>query len=112
LHLILLNPMSFTWAYCSSLSRSPLDGITSLWCVTCTTQLGVIRKLDEDPLDCTVCVIDEDIDRHGVIDHHFLDLILQPVLCSLNSPPMKAISFQFGEKDIIGYLVKGLLKSR
>jgi len=35
-------------------------------------------------------------------------LILQPVLCPFNSPPVKSISFQFGEKDIVGYLIKGL----
>jgi len=35
-------------------------------------------------------------------------LILQPVLRSLNSPPIKSISLQFGENDVVGYHVKGL----
>ena len=38
-----------------------LNGIPSLWCVDCTTQLGVISKLAESALDATVNVTDEDI---------------------------------------------------
>ena len=42
------------------------------------------------------------------IDHHALDSILQLVLCSLNSPPIKSISLQFGEKNVAWYCVRGL----
>ena len=39
---------------------------------------------------------------------HSLDLIVQPILCPLNSPHIKSIFFQFGEKDVVGHLVRGL----
>jgi len=35
------------------LVQVPLDGIPSLWCVNCTTLLGVICKLAEGALDLT-----------------------------------------------------------
>jgi len=34
---------------------------------------------------------------------------MQSVLYLLNSPPIKYVSFQFGEKDVVGYCVKGLI---
>jgi len=46
--------------------------------------------------------------RHWATDHHFLDLIQQPVLCPVNNSPIKSICFQFGEKDVVGYHIKGL----
>ena len=33
---------------------------------------------------------------------------MQTVLCPLTSPLIKSGSFQFGEKDVVGYHVKGL----
>jgi len=36
------------------LVQIPLDGMLSLWCVSCTTQLGVISKLAEGALDLAV----------------------------------------------------------
>jgi len=120
--------MRFTWAHCSSLSRSlSLDGTPFFWCVDRTPQLGVIYKLAEGALDPTVNVTDEDIkeywhqhqslgdtthhhspSRRWATDHHPLDLTLQPVLHPSNSPPIKSVSFQFGEKDVVGYHAKGL----
>ena len=47
-------------------------------------------------------------DFHPNIDHHFLDSILQPVLHLLSSSPIKSLSFQFREKDIVVYHVKDL----
>jgi len=35
------------------LVQVPLDGIPSFWCVSCTTQLGVVCKLAEGALDLT-----------------------------------------------------------
>ena len=43
------------------LVQVPLNGIQSLRCVNCTTQLGVICKFDEGTLNPTVYVVDEDI---------------------------------------------------
>jgi len=48
--------------------------------------------------------------RCWAIDQHSLDSILQPlrlILHPLNCPPIKSLSFQFGEKDVVGYRVKG-----
>jgi len=36
----------------------------------------------------------------------------QPVPHPLNSLPIKSISFQFGEKDVLGTILKALLKLR
>jgi len=40
-----------------------LDGILSLWCVNCTTQLGFICTLAEGALDPVVCFTDEDTEQ-------------------------------------------------
>jgi len=39
----------------------PLDVIPSFWCVSCTTQLGVICKLAKGSLNPAVYVIDENV---------------------------------------------------
>ncbi|KAK4821027.1 hypothetical protein QYF61_012113 [Mycteria americana] len=44
--------------------KVPLDGIPSLQCVDCTTQLGVIGKLAEGALNPTVHVTDKDGQQH------------------------------------------------
>ena len=44
------------------------------------------------------------------MDHHSLGMILQPVPHSLNGPPIKFISFQFGEKDVVRDRVKGSIR--
>jgi len=31
-----------------------------------------------------------------------------PVLCPSNNPAIISVSFQYGEKDVVGYCVKGL----
>ena len=45
------------------LIQVPLDGIPS-WCVSCTTQLGVICNLAEGALNPTVYVTDENIKQY------------------------------------------------
>ncbi|KAK4832883.1 hypothetical protein QYF61_026433 [Mycteria americana] len=89
-----------------------LDGIPSFWHVNRTTQLGVICKLAEDALNPTVYVTDEDIkqywSRHGPlmdttsVDHYPLDATIQTIPHPPNSPPIKSISLQFREKDVVG----------
>jgi len=46
------------------LVQVPLDGIPSFWCVSCTTQLGVICKLVEGALDLAFSVIDKNVKEH------------------------------------------------
>ncbi|KAK4816210.1 hypothetical protein QYF61_013448, partial [Mycteria americana] len=93
------------------LVQVPLDGIPLLRCVNLTTQLGVICKLADSALDPTVYVIDEDTKqswsqygplRDTSVDHYSLDVTIQPIPYPLNSPPIKSISLQFGEKDVVG----------
>ncbi|PKU40563.1 testosterone 17-beta-dehydrogenase 3-like [Limosa lapponica baueri] len=104
----------------------PLDGILSLRHVNCTTQIGVICKLAEGALDPTVYVIDEDIEQywsqyrplrdttchqppsgHRAIDHYPLDATIQMIPHPLKSSPIKSISLQFREKDMVGVHIKG-----
>ncbi|KAK4831174.1 LOW QUALITY PROTEIN: hypothetical protein QYF61_015644 [Mycteria americana] len=94
------------------LVQVPLNDIPSFWCVNCTTQLGVICKLAERALDLAVNVIDENIEQHwsqyrplrdtASVDCHPLDATIQPIPYPLNSPPIKSISLQFREKDVVG----------
>ncbi|KAK4832304.1 LOW QUALITY PROTEIN: hypothetical protein QYF61_021703, partial [Mycteria americana] len=96
------------------LVQVPLDDILSLRRVNCTTQLGAVCKFAEG-------VIDEDIKQywsqygplrdtthhlspseHWAVDHYLLDVTIQPVPHPLNSPPIKSISLQFREKDVVG----------
>ncbi|KAK4825745.1 LOW QUALITY PROTEIN: hypothetical protein QYF61_002184 [Mycteria americana] len=89
----------------------PLDDILS-WCVNCTTQLGVICKLAEGALDLTVNVIDENIEWHWSqyrplrdttpVDCYPLGVTIQPIPYPLNSPPIKSVSLQFREEDVVG----------
>ena len=37
-----------------------------------------------------------------------MELILQQIIHPLNGSPIKSISFEFGEKDVVEYFVKGL----
>ncbi|KAK4831239.1 LOW QUALITY PROTEIN: hypothetical protein QYF61_016471 [Mycteria americana] len=99
------------------LVQVPLDGIPSFWHVSCTTQLGVICKLAEGALHLAVNVIDENTEQHWSqygplrdttpIDCYPLDAPIQPIPYPLNSPPIKSISLQFREKDVVGDQVKG-----
>ncbi|KAK4818851.1 LOW QUALITY PROTEIN: hypothetical protein QYF61_020070 [Mycteria americana] len=99
------------------LVQVPLDDISSFWSVNCTTQLGVICKLAEGALDLTVNVIDENTEQHWSqygplrdttpIDRYPLDVTIQPIPYPLNSPPIKSVSLQFREKDVVGDCVKG-----
>jgi len=79
-----------------------------------TTQLSVTCRLAEGALDPTVDVTDENVRVQVPVltlkGHHLslissqtlshwpsLSMLLQPVLCPLNGPPIKSISFWFGE---------------
>ncbi|KAK4817730.1 hypothetical protein QYF61_026530 [Mycteria americana] len=94
------------------LVQVPLDDIPSFWRVSCTTQLGVICKLAEGALNLTVNVIDENIEQHWFqyrplrdttpVDCYPLDVTIQPIPYPLNSPPIKSVSPQFREKDVVG----------
>ncbi|PKU45958.1 hypothetical protein llap_3726 [Limosa lapponica baueri] len=44
------------------------------------------------------------------IEYYPLDATIQPIPYPLNSPPIKSISLQFGEQDIVGDRVKSLTK--
>ena len=57
----LVEPYEIHTGLLLELVQVPLDGIPSLRCVSCTTQLGVICRLAEGALDPTVYVSDEDI---------------------------------------------------
>ncbi|KAK4806258.1 hypothetical protein QYF61_013402 [Mycteria americana] len=89
--------------------------------INCTTQLGVFCKLAEGALNPTVYVVDEDIKQdwsqygplrdttrywfplgHWAIDRNSLDAAIQPIPYPLNSPPIKSLSLQFREKDVVG----------
>jgi len=109
------------------LLQVPLDGILSFWCVNCATHVGVICRLAEGALDPAVCVTDEDFKQywsqyrpqrdttchqssseHQAVDHYPLAVTIQPIPHPLDSPPIKSMSLQFGEKDVVGDCVKGL----
>ena len=106
--------MWFAWANCS--------GTPSLWCVDCTPHLGVISSIAKGALNPTVSVTEEDIKEYWprpgghqsslisiqTLSHNSLNLILQPVFLPSNSPPIKCVSFQFDEKDVVWHCVKGL----
>ncbi|GAB0180776.1 cAMP-dependent protein kinase inhibitor alpha [Grus japonensis] len=64
----------------------PLDGIPSLRCVNCTTQLGVICKLAECALDPTVYVIDEDIKQYWSQYRPLRDTTCHIVIMTLGIP--------------------------
>ncbi|KAK4824175.1 LOW QUALITY PROTEIN: hypothetical protein QYF61_011472, partial [Mycteria americana] len=94
------------------LVQVPLDDSLSFWHVNCTTQLGVICKLAEGALDLAVHVIDENIEQHWsqygplrdttFVDRYPLDVTIQPIPYPLNSPPIKSVSLEFREKDVVG----------
>ncbi|KAK4826718.1 LOW QUALITY PROTEIN: hypothetical protein QYF61_010933 [Mycteria americana] len=101
------------------LVQVPLDDIPSFWHVSCPTQLGVICKLVEGALDLAVNVIDENIEQHWSqygplrdttsVDHYPLDVTIQPIPHPLNSPPIKSMSLQFREKDVVPQVVTNLI---
>jgi len=127
---IALGLVDPSWVYLDptfKLVKVPLDGIPSICCINCTTQLGVVFKFAEGALDPIIYVIDKDIKGyqsqdgllghtthhqpppgHRAIDHNLLDVTIQPIPCPLNSPPFKPISLQFREKDMVWNHVKGL----
>ncbi|KAK4821571.1 LOW QUALITY PROTEIN: hypothetical protein QYF61_023478 [Mycteria americana] len=86
------------------LVQVPPNDIPSFWRVKCTTQLGAICKLAEGAFDLAVNVIDENIEQHwsqGAVDRYPLDATIQPIPYPLNSPPIKSVSFQFREKEVV-----------
>ncbi|KAK4829553.1 hypothetical protein QYF61_005222 [Mycteria americana] len=101
------------------LVQVPLGGIPSFWHVNCTTQLGVICKLAEGALNLAVNVIDENSEQHWSqygslrdttpVDHYPLDGTIQPIPYPLNSPPIKSVSLQFRERDVVPQVVTNLI---
>ena len=104
----------------------PLDGLLSLQCIDCTSQLGVICKLAEGALNALICVIREDAEEHWsqdqplrdtacdqsppshrIIKHNPLAATNPPILNPANSPSFKSIPLQFRETDVVGDHVKG-----
>jgi len=57
----LVEPYNVHMGPLLELVQVPLDGILSLRCVNCTTQLGVTCKLAEGAFNPTVYVTDKDI---------------------------------------------------
>ncbi|KAK4816932.1 hypothetical protein QYF61_025428 [Mycteria americana] len=92
------------------LVQVPLDGMPSLRLVNRTSQLGVICKLAEGALNPTVCGADEDIKQYWSQYGPLRDTT-RPIPHPPNSPPIKSISLQFREKDVVGDHVKGLYRS-
>ncbi|KAK4827897.1 hypothetical protein QYF61_022320 [Mycteria americana] len=100
------------------LVQVPLHGIPSLRHVNRTTQLGVICRLAEGALDPTAYVIDEDTKQYWSqyrplrdttsVDHYLLDATIQPIPHPPNSPPIKSVSLQLREEDVVGDRIEGL----
>ncbi|KAK4812272.1 LOW QUALITY PROTEIN: hypothetical protein QYF61_012947, partial [Mycteria americana] len=107
----LVEPHEVHTAPLLQLVQVSVDDIPSFWRVNCTTQLGVICRLAEGALDLAVNVIDENIEQHWSqygplrdttsVDCYPLDATIQPIPYPLNSPPIKSISLQFREKDVV-----------
>ena len=131
LSLDLVEPHEVHMGPLLELAQVPLDGILSLTCVDHTTQLAVICKLAEGAPDLAVCIIDEDIKQywskygplrnttchwfpsgHWSVDHCPLDVIIQLIPQPNKSLPIKSISLQFREKDVVGDHVKGLTQNQ
>lgn len=105
----------------------PIEVILSFFGVICTAQLQVICKHDEGALDLTFCVTDEDVEehwpqdralrdtadccpppRHKAIDHNSLAAFIEPIPYPLDAPPIKSMSLQLGDKEIMWDHTKGL----
>jgi len=103
----------------------PLTGAPSLYCVNCSTQLGVIGKSVRDTLDPAVYAFDKDVEEqdrslgittrdrpplaHRAIDHNPLAVTIQPMLCPPNSPAFKSISLQLRYKDMMWTHAEGCI---
>ncbi|GAB0205260.1 hypothetical protein GRJ2_002991600 [Grus japonensis] len=107
--------------------RVPLDGIPSLQCVSCTTQLGVVGKLAEGALSPTVHVTDKDVEQcrsqyqllrnatchwsplgYQAVDGNSLSATIQPFPYPLSGLSIKSMSLQFRDKDVMRDSVKCL----
>ena len=82
LHFALFNLISFTRAHLLNLSRSfPLDGIPSIFCVNCTTQIGVNSRLAEGALNPIISVTDKVVKEYWTQDRPLGDTnCYQPLL--------------------------------
>ncbi|KAK4818403.1 hypothetical protein QYF61_012324 [Mycteria americana] len=109
LHLALLNLMRFTRAHFSSLSRS-------LWMASCPSGMSTVPlslvlsanllRVHSIPLPMSLMKILNSIGP--TIDRYPLDATIQTIPHPPNSPPIKSVSLQFREKDVVGAHVKGL----
>ncbi|PKU45108.1 hypothetical protein llap_4594 [Limosa lapponica baueri] len=93
--------------------KVPLDGTSSLQCVDCSTQLGVICKLAAGALNLTVHVADREVKQyrfnycplrnyshhwsplgHQAIDHNSLSVTVQSIPYPLSGPSTKSKSLK------------------
>ena len=102
----------------------PLDGISSFYCINCTTQIGLVNKLTEDTLNPIIyknveehwfqdrplgdTVHHQPLPGHSASDHNHLAATIQPIIYSLNSPFLKSISLQPKDKEVVWDHIKGL----
>ncbi|KAK4813629.1 hypothetical protein QYF61_014389, partial [Mycteria americana] len=103
LHLALLNLMRFTQAHFSSLSRS-------LWMTSrpsdlSTAPLSLVSSanlLSVHLISLSMSLMKTLNSTGPTIDRYPLDATIQTIPCPLNGPPIKSISLQFREKDVVG----------
>ena len=102
----------------------PLDGIPSFFLINCTTQFGVIFRLDKSAPNPTVYVFDKDIKqedrdtayhwppaRHRAVYHSSLSASIQPIIYPINSTAFKFIPLQFEDRMSCGTMTKAFKKS-
>ena len=109
-------------------AQVPLDGVSSLHFVKCTTQLDAISKLAVGALDPTVLLI-KMLDSTGprmdtpgghhssltsplrrAFDHNPLAVTIQPILYLLNSPVFKSLFLQCRDTVVVWDDVRGLVQ--
>ncbi|KAK4818676.1 hypothetical protein QYF61_017421 [Mycteria americana] len=110
LHLALLNLMRFTQAHFSSLSRSlwmtsrPSGMSTAPLCLVLSENLLRVHLIS---LSMSLMKI---LNSTGpTVDCYPLDVTIQPIPYPLNSPPIKSVSLQFREKDVVPQVVTNLI---
>ena len=104
-----------------------LNAFPSFQGTDCTTQLGVLCKLDEGALDAVVCVTDKDVEEHWsqdgslgdiahdllpsghrTIDHNPLAMAILSMPYPSNNSAFKSMPLQIRDKDVVQDHVKGL----
>ena len=101
----------------------PLNSIPSFYYINCTIQFGVILKFAEGALEPTFQVTDKDVDhwslditcdcpppRHRAIEYKPLGVTIQPILYPRDTTPIKSITIQFRDNNVMWYHIKGLVE--